>query len=433
MLRSYRGWNALYWAVLLVAIVCAAVRFFALSLDLPTAYLRDDFNHYYATAWLLNAGQVPYGVSFASLDLGARFEWTEYTPMATNPPVLAMLSIPLAWTLPQVSWMIWESLVVASLFLCFGLIFRELRPNLTGKTIILFCMLAVSAAPVARLIEHGQVQSLILLTVVLGWIAARRNAWTAAAVLWGFAAAVKFYAWPLLLVLLRKDKKSFFVGICSAILISLLPVALFGWAMYTGFVESALPLLSSAFYHLGHNMSVGRSVAQLFAVFGLLPETYPVLHFVVSIAVPCLIVAAVALTFAKNIGNKKQLDLLVAIVCSWAFLCSPTAWTNYTLALFFPAAVVLAYTTSIAVPLALTLGWSLLLVSPLPSSPFMPVDTDLYYGLIRNGFILALLALTFGARAMCREEEAVVEAEETEPERDRSLAELYPELAAKGV
>ncbi|MCB0346037.1 MAG: DUF2029 domain-containing protein, partial [Bdellovibrionales bacterium] len=247
MNRSNKVWNAMYWCVLLAAVVCTVVRLLGLAHSLPTAYLKDDFNHYYATAVLLSTGQIPYGIPLSGLQLGAAFKWNEFTPMATNPPVLAMLTEPLAFMAPNASWMIWESLVIVSLMLCFGLMLRELQPKLSGKTIVLFCLMATSSAAAARLVEHGQVQSIILLSVILGWIAARRNSWLASAALWGFAAAIKIYAWPLLLILLRKDLKTFFFGVCSAGVVSVLPVFLYGTGVYTGFAASAMPLLQDAF------------------------------------------------------------------------------------------------------------------------------------------------------------------------------------------
>lgn len=431
MERFYTGkaWSVLYWALFAAAALCASLRLIALVTALPTSFLRDDFNHYYATAWLLKSGSIPYGISFTNLALGAPFQWTEYTPMATNPPVLAMLTVPLAIFGPLTAWLIWESLVVVSLSLSFGLVLRELQPRLSRRALLLVPLLILSSAAACRLVEHAQVQALILLAVVLGWALARRHHWAATAVLWGFAAAIKFYAWPMLLILLRKDFRTFGLGVLSFTVVSLLPAAFYGWDIYQGFTASAFPILRDAFYHLGHNMSVGRSVAQLFSVAGLLPEAYPLRHFIASTAVPYLLLACAAFFVVDKIRSTMHLDFLVSLVCAWAFLCSPTAWTNYTVALFFPALVMLAYSESSVLRLMLVAGWAALFVSPLPGSILMPIEADLYYGLLRVSFALSLLALTIGSWACCTQRRTSVSSEKLEPKSDPFLP-ARPQLAA---
>lgn len=405
------------WVVGLVAATAAVYRLSAFGASLPTAFLADDFNHYYATAWLLGRGLNPYGISFAELPLPAPFIWNAYTPMATNPPVLALLTAPLAWAAPEIAWLGWELVVVCSLVMSVALIAYELRQRLSRVSIALLFLMLIASAPAARLIEHSQVQSLILLAVVGGWFMARRNRWLAAALLWSFAASVKLYAWPLLLVLLKKDRRVFMSGAAFTSAFLALPALVYGADIYAGFARHAMPLLQTAFYHLGHNMSVGRTAAQLFSAVGLSPEIWPTMHFLASVALPSLLAILVVLLFVvRRLDSLRELDCLVSVACAWAFLCSPTAWTNYAVALFFPGIVLFAYSGSRKVAALLVLSWALLSLVPLPGSALMPLAAETYYTLLRAGYAAVLVAMTVGAgRAAAAGERAVETAEAAAP------------------
>ena len=67
------------------------------GLTLEQLPFLGDFNHYYATAVMTSQGNSPFCVPLNNLSLPNQIRWHASLPQATNPPLLALTTAPLAW------------------------------------------------------------------------------------------------------------------------------------------------------------------------------------------------------------------------------------------------------------------------------------------------------------------------------------------------
>ena len=209
----------------LLAFFTGAISLWCLSLRLgsflhlaPNLWRRDDFNHYYASAWLLIHSIIPYGVSFKSTARASHFIWQPLVPSATNPPTLLLMTLPLALFTGKVAWTIWVGFNLVCAISAFSLILWVYRKSWSWQERVVASLLFISSGGLFANLLHAQVQPFIILLIVLGWYLVRQGKNTAAAMLWGVTVALKVYTWPLLLLMLvRHQYRPFVMGLLTAL------------------------------------------------------------------------------------------------------------------------------------------------------------------------------------------------------------------------
>lgn len=387
----------IYFLVLVFAMACFAIRARSISEQWGELHRRDDFNHYYATSWLIQQGTSPYGVVLEDLALLDAFEWQETISKPTNPPFLALLTAPLAKSLPRQSWDVWIGIVIGAAFLSMLLVMLALSEELSSPMAVLLIVCFLASSSFFTLITHAQIQSLILLCSILGWIFFRQGKLFAPAALWGFATAVKFYTWPLLLILLFKSRGAFAVACIFLALCLALPCLVFYPAIYLDFVAQGLPGIQSAALELGHNLSFGRSFYDF--VVWIVPslESAPITQAFCFTAFPLsLVVVCLGLLNHKDEKERseKTLDYLVSFAIFMSFVCAPVAWPNYLLAMMVPMAVVVAYqSANLAVPVIIFAVWVIVFQNPHPEFRFSFISEYYFYPVSRAFVVTGALSI----------------------------------------
>ncbi|MCB0360580.1 MAG: DUF2029 domain-containing protein, partial [Bdellovibrionales bacterium] len=250
----------------LIAVGCLFYRLRKIVGEFFGLYLEDDFNHYYATAWLMLRSRIPYGIPFRETALADAFHWHPLVPSATNPPFLALLTAPLALFEPLIAWCLWEAVIIAAMLAAFLWTIEALGKTwITWERICAFLLL-LGSYPFLAAIVHSQVQPIVVVLLICGWRLARRVEaeplaadggirWAAAAMLWGMCVAIKFYCWPVLLFLLaRKQYRDAVIGGLTAGICLGLPTLLYGPEIFSSFARHAVPIIESSGRTLGHNI-----------------------------------------------------------------------------------------------------------------------------------------------------------------------------------
>ena len=176
-----------------------------------TMYLAldmNDFGKFYYSARLFLAGEDMYGPSPATGIPVSAYELQHFWNM--NPPHFHLLILPLALLTPGWALLAWWALGLGALVASLRAIARALDLRWTARGAFWTIFWLVVFSPTSITVFTGQLSLLLMLPVTLAWAAARRGAWTRAAVLLGVAASVKpflaiFVAW---LLLRRREREA---------------------------------------------------------------------------------------------------------------------------------------------------------------------------------------------------------------------------------
>lgn len=305
-----------------------------------TIWQLEDFSHYYATAWLALHHQIPYGVSFTTLPLSTTFNWHPQIMMATNPPFLVFLTMPLALFEPKTAWYVWLGFTSVARILIPIILLKALGPLWTIRQRVLITLMYFASWPLWSEIEFSQVQSVMLFLVVCGWYRYRLGNVRSAAVLWGAATAIKFLTWPFLLFLVFAGQlRAATIAAMSFIVLSLIPVIFFGNSIYISWSHFALPLINEWTVRSPLNASVIaailREMGQRFVGNDPVQPIDFRLLYLLSLGI-----ATFACTWAvRKATSRSGIDLSCALLLIISFAVGPLAWVHYLLA-YIPASVI---------------------------------------------------------------------------------------------
>lgn len=344
------------WSVALYAscvLLWRILSFLEKSVDL---WRRDDFNHYYATAWMMFHSIVPYGVAFKETELASHFYWQTLVPSATNPPLLAFLTIPLAFFHANHAWLIWVGLNLSALIAAFALCMRFIAEKWSVQEKLLAGLLFFSSGAVFANISHAQVQPIIFLLLVLGWGFLRKGNDVACALSWGVTVAIKIYTWPLLLLLFwRRSYRACFYAFMLVLALQLFPLICFGPELFVGFIKSALPIVEHCGRVFAHNFSLSKLFCDSFSVLGFDAWSHASpAHLLAVYLIPnCLVVIVSYLLISKRRNNLnaekgqefslRQIDFAVAITAALSFFVAPVTWEHYLIVFLLPFVVIWNY------------------------------------------------------------------------------------------
>lgn len=153
---------------LVLAFILAIVSFYRVSLaierwehDWKDLYKYEDFNHYYATGYLMSQGIVPYDVTLNSIkDLSSKFVWHEKIEKPTNPPLLGALFVPISYMSPFNAWLFWNigmlTCLISSVLILFKIYSRKI--SMFDKAMVF--LLLIGFQPVLYGLYYSQVQPL---------------------------------------------------------------------------------------------------------------------------------------------------------------------------------------------------------------------------------------------------------------------------------
>lgn len=115
-----------------------------------------------------------------------------------QPPAFVEAFAPLTLLDKRLAHWIWQIAQLAFLALALWLVAREIDPPLDPATVVIFIALALMFQSVRKMLFNGQLSPLLLLSMVIAWICARRGRPAAAGFSLAIATLLKLYPgrWP---------------------------------------------------------------------------------------------------------------------------------------------------------------------------------------------------------------------------------------------
>ena len=327
------------WAALLVLRNAAILWHLAVG-DIPISAFVD-FNHYYLTEVLLLKGIIPYGVDFLTLPESSSFILHELIQTATNPPTLAFFLLPLALFNHMTSWIIWETIIFSAVVCSYFIAVRQYGSGWSKKEVVMGFLLFMSSSPVFDVLRNSQISAIILLLVVLGWIALKKDKQIACGVYWGMATALKFFTWPLVLFLLinHKYRSATISSLVTGATIVILPVLFFGSEIYTAFFEHGLSIINSWSQFSTQNWTLGWGVFRTLLINEIDLRKSPIILLILTKVFPMFLLVVFVFLIKRIKPQENSLDIQIASVVGLSLVFSPLSWAHYYL-LFLVSMVV---------------------------------------------------------------------------------------------
>jgi alpha-1,2-mannosyltransferase len=198
----------------------------------------------------------------------------------------------------------------------------------------LFAPLLAVLLPVQTNFEHQNMNAL-LLALVAGatWQLTAASA-IAAGILIGFASALK--AFPALLIgflLMRRRWAAAATAVATAVILTLLPMLVYGSAEYSNLLQDFLRLAQSGWPARGNNQSLVAAVDRLLNGFDLERvgerSSAPDVAFLSDIATNALVLTMIVAIVLFVIRSRAWVPIQMAAVTTIAILLSPIAWDHY--------------------------------------------------------------------------------------------------------
>jgi Glycosyltransferase family 87 len=295
----------------------------------------NDFGKFYYSARLFLDGGDMYGPSPAT-EMAVNGQTLRLLNM--NPPHLHMLILPLATLAPLQALMVWALMNLASLAWAVALISRELKLRWTLPRIAWSTLAFVICPATAAIALTGQLTFLLLLSLTIAWIAARRGKWITAAIHLGLAASVKPFLGIFFIYLLLKRRVHAAVVMATTIGVCLtIGLAIFGWQTHLSWLN-ALSAVDWAWAPM--NGSIGGLVTRGFArspIFTPLMASSPSTSIVATVL--ALLIGVIALAVFARDTSADAVDRAFAGLLLTSQLTSPLGWIYY---LWWPVGPALA-------------------------------------------------------------------------------------------
>ena len=287
-----------------------------------TPFLDDqnalmDFGSFYGSGLKLQNGENPYDpnseyvfdINFSRVGAGGKM-------VNLNPPISVMLFEYLSPFDPYRSLVIWQ---IISTLLYIGSVFllaSTYKQNI-GITKIIW---AFTLAGLWHTIVLGQIYTVLLLFSVLGWVSLRKGQYILAGIAIGLLMAIKpnFIIWSVFL-LLSGYYLTFAISVLSGLIVSLIPLAVYGTRIYTQWLEASSLRLETLIMP-GNNSLLGLS-ARFHSI---------ALGIVISVILVIVLLVLSRFKSASDMGHPEYISALGIIA---SLLASPISWTGYTILL----------------------------------------------------------------------------------------------------
>jgi hypothetical protein len=299
----------------LYAVALAPVSAWVIAAELPRALPGHglwDFGSFVASARAAREGLNPYGVY--PLTLRVELPGFEAWNPNLNPPISALLFQLFDLADPELTLAVWWWISAAFYVAAVALLLARY-----GRSQPLICAAAMTLWSFALAgfwdtLFLGQIYLPLVFAAVAAWLLLERGAGLAAGVLIGLVVAMKpnFLVWPALLFL-SGHRVPALAAVGTAVLISAVPLAVFGPEIYRQWLELVLSDRERAFF------LTNASFAGLAARAGV-----PALGLVLSLGLLAGL-AAWAVLRRPSVGRASALALVASL------LASPLGWIQYTL------------------------------------------------------------------------------------------------------
>lgn len=259
--------------VLLLIVAAASVRFGMELLLLAKKGEMRDFAAYYTAAVMARSGAIFYDpqpgkpwffenenpelIATASrLGTLHRHETVEHVHIFSYPPAMMFLFLPLAFFSLPVAKLVWLGFSLLALGGGMWLIAQTISSR--PLTILFMVFLALTFHPVRNTLNLGQVNAVMLMLLAAFFACYRRRHDTAAGVVLGLAAAVRFHPVFLILYLLwRREFRPATVALATAGAVSGLAVVAFGTDQSAIYFSQVAPKFLSALISVENHSLAG--------------------------------------------------------------------------------------------------------------------------------------------------------------------------------
>ncbi len=335
--------------LLLAAMVASGISTLRLSIKTlypPYVYVKDLTQEYTLAKAVLH-GVDPY---LPLPDLVARFIGNVPVPVfphpTPHPPIVGLLYGPFAFLEYQQAAAVWLVVEVCLLIASLRLLLCDMGVRWRPPAVALACIVAMGWGAVLQELVLGQLQSLLLLILLLAWAALRSEKDRLGGVLLGLGVALKLVVWPVAVYLLLKRRWRA-VAACfgTVVALNLLMGAVVGFGTVLRYYTRVGPQVAGLYRGEAFNYSLWTVGRRLFEGTGspvqLSMQAPPLVAwpFGASLAAIALPLAWLCMSLAAAVRCRRTDSALGILLCA-SLLVSPVAWTHYLLLASVPMAVV---------------------------------------------------------------------------------------------
>jgi hypothetical protein len=294
-----------------------------------SAVFQKDFMAYYLPARaLFSGGNIydPLPVLADKYEPRAGHHFEHPTPY---PPIAIIALSPLSLLRYEYAVSIWSTLEFTSFVITGLLLLRHFGGRKAPTPVILTLLLVVPWRPIFTDLYVGQMMMFLGLLLILAWLSLRSDRKLVAGLLLGAVLALKFYGWPILvLLLLRKRFTTVAAALSVFVAANLFGIAVVGLPTVIEYYSRISPAISSIYREDPFNFSLagvgfrlgGSWFALVLTMFGLL--------------------ASLALAL------RSSRDCAYIIMLTASIILAPIAWFHYLVTLV-PALCFIAARTNI--------------------------------------------------------------------------------------
>jgi hypothetical protein len=277
-----------------------------------------------------------------------RYGIDEQGKFSPFPPPTIFIMVPVARFDPLTAKRIFLIINIIVLF-AIAHIFKKI---LAGRFIDSMNLLLLSGVALMNNFLFGQLYLILLLVIVLGYYYLIRGKESIAGFLWGAGAAIKYFPFIFIPVLVIK-KRWMALGwlICTVVIINFITILMIGWGVYNQFFSHVL------FAHLNGNLSGQSDFAIQFQswnsflrnlfIFDPLENKYPLFNsrFLFNMTRIFIYILFIGITIAAIYKSRNDRDFYTystALSAILLLLLSPASATYHLLLLSFPLILLLS-------------------------------------------------------------------------------------------
>jgi alpha-1,2-mannosyltransferase len=215
------------------------------------------------------------------------------------------------------------------------------RPPRTWLPSLLFPLVAV-LLPLQTNFEHQNLNPLLLALIGGATLQLANGGSAIAGVLLGTATALKVFPAILIALLLLRNRRAAIVAIVTTIVLTLLPLAIYGGAEYEQLLRDFWRLANSGWPVRGNNQSLIAAIDRYLSGFSGegIRELHGTVVMAYSLAAGLMLLSALWTVIACRSPQRPTLLVQLSAVIVISVMLSPIAWDHYWL-LMFPAFLIL--------------------------------------------------------------------------------------------
>jgi hypothetical protein len=303
---------------------------------------RNEFTQDYVSARAARTGADPYGETYPLVQryLGrdaSSYELPRFAARNPHPPTQVLLVRPFSLAGYRLARLLWLAAMAGCFAIAIGLLARELGLRPIGCAVVGIGALGIPV--IQKDLLYGQVNAVLLLAMVVGWIALRREKFALAGASIGIATAVKLFPLFLVIPLFRRSKRAAVWQLGSAAVLIFTSAAVLGLGSSNRFFTVSSP----------ENFRFWRAAPVSISLVGLPfrwlaanPWSHTSVNSVSLAWVVAAMIGAACVFGAFKTQARFSGDVFWSAV-PWMILSTPLAWESYlSLAVPFAMLIVVA-------------------------------------------------------------------------------------------